>query len=221
MSTSASTPTAKRRYQMTARAETAAATGERLLAAAWRHFGTRPYEDVRLHEIAADASVTVQTLHNRFHSKEKLFAAAFLWWGAEEVTQRDTASVGNTTAAIKVLFDRYEAHGETILRLLSQEERIPAVRQMTDAGRAYHRRWAQRTFAPLVHGEKRTARRRRVTAIVAATDPLVWKLLRRDMQLSRNQAETVMIEMIEGPHCRHLGRAMWPPSGTTPPRRQL
>jgi hypothetical protein len=75
--------------------------------------------------------------------------------------------------------------------------------KMTDAGRAYHRRWAQRTFASMVHSKKRTARRRRLTAIMAATDPLVWKLLRRDMQLSRSQAEAVMIEMIEGPpRCR-------------------
>ena len=184
---------------MTARAEAAAATGERLLTAAWRHFASHPDEDVRLHEIAAEANVTVQTLHNRFRSKEHLFTAAFMWWGAEEITQRDTAPVGETTGAIKVLFERYEAHGEAILRLLSQEERIPAVRQMTDAGRAYHRHWVQRTFAPLLHGEQGAARRRRLTAIMAASDLLVWKLLRRDMQLGRSHAEAVMIEMINGP----------------------
>ncbi len=189
----------KRPYRMTARAETVAATGERLLAAAWRHFASRPYDDVRLHEIAAEANVTVQTLHNRFRSKEQLFTAAFMWWGAQEITQRDTAPVGETSAAIKVLFERYEAHGEAILRLLTQEERIPAVRQMTDAGRAYHRHWAQRTFAPLLRDHQGAARRRRLTAIVTATDLLVWKLLRRDMQLSRSHAEAVMIEMIDGP----------------------
>lgn len=52
-----------------------------------------------------------------------------------------------------MLFDSYEAHGEAILRLLAQEERISAVR-MTDAGRAYHKHWAQLTFAPLLHETK-------------------------------------------------------------------
>ena len=57
---------------MSARADAAAATGERLLAAAWNHFGTLPYEEVRLRAIAADAGVTEQTLFARFHSKDCL-----------------------------------------------------------------------------------------------------------------------------------------------------
>ncbi|HTU77629.1 MAG TPA: helix-turn-helix domain-containing protein [Solirubrobacteraceae bacterium] len=196
---SAAAPARKRPYRMTARADAAAATGERLLAAAWRHFASRPYDDVRVGEIAAEAGVSAQTLHNRFRSKEELFTAAFLRWGAAEGARRDTAPVGDVRGAIEVLFDRYEAHGQAVLRLLSQEERIPAVRQMTDAGRAYHRRWARRTFAPLAGGLRGAARERRLTAIAAATDLLVWKLLRREMQLPRAQAERVMAEMIEPP----------------------
>lgn len=186
----------KRAYRMTARAETAAATGERLLAAAWRHFASHPYEDVRLREIAAEANVSTQTLHNRFRSKEELFIAAFMWWGTEEMIQRNAAPIGEASEAINVLFDRYEAHGEAILRLLSQEERIPAIRQMTDAGRAYHRHWAQRTFATLLRGHQEARRQRHLTAIVVATDLLVWKLLRHGMQLDRTKAEAVMLEMI-------------------------
>jgi AcrR family transcriptional regulator len=181
---------------MSARAAAAAATGERLLATAWQHFATRPYDDVRLREIAGDAGVSAQTLHNRFSSKEALFTSAFLWWGSSEIAQRNAAPVGDTTTAIRVLFDRYEAHGEAILRLLAQEERIPAVRQMTDAGRAYHRQWVQRTFSQLLHGTRGAARQRRLAAIVAATDLLVWKLLRHDMQLDRANAEAVVAEMI-------------------------
>src|SRR5271154_1779848 len=61
------TSQSKRPYRMSARADAANATAERLLEAAWRHFATRPYEQVRLREIAAEAGVTVQTLHLRFH----------------------------------------------------------------------------------------------------------------------------------------------------------
>jgi AcrR family transcriptional regulator len=181
---------------MTARADGAAATRERLLTAAWRHFSTRPYEDVRLSEIAADAEVTAQTLHTRFRSKEQLFTAVALRWGLQEMARRNEAPVGQVRKAIEILFDRYEANGKTVLRMLSEEERIPAVRRITDAGRAYHRDWATRTFQPLLRGLRGRARERRLTAIIIATDLLVWKLLRHDMQLDRPTAEQIVTEMV-------------------------
>ncbi|MGA2452624.1 MAG: helix-turn-helix domain-containing protein [Solirubrobacteraceae bacterium] len=187
----------KRPYRMTARAEAAAATGERLLAAAWRHFATRPYEDVLLREIAAEAEVTAQTLHARFGSKEELFTAAYVWFGQQEMADRPAAATADVQQALVSLFDRYEQHGQAVLRMLSQEEQIPAVRQMTDAGRAYHRSWAQTTFSPLLCGLRGEARERRLTAIVIATDLLVWKILRLDMRLNRKKAERIMADMIE------------------------
>jgi len=182
---------------MTARAEAAAATGERLLAAAWRHFATRPYEEVRLREIASEAHVTAQTLHARFGSKEELFIAAYAWFGWQEMSERPAAPTADVAEAITQLYDRYEQHGRAILRMLSQEERIPAVRQMTEAGRTYHQHWAETTFAPLLRGLRADRRERRLTAIVIATDLLVWKLLRLDMKLQREQAERIVIEMIQ------------------------
>ncbi|MGO9760539.1 MAG: TetR/AcrR family transcriptional regulator [Solirubrobacteraceae bacterium] len=184
---------------MSARADGAAATRERLLTAAWRHFATYPYEDVRLSEIAADAEVTAQTLHTQFGSKDQLFTAVALRWGLQEMARRDEAPVGQVREAIEILFDRYEANGKTVLRMLSEEERIPAVRRMTDAGRAYHRAWAAKTFAPLLRGLRGAVRERRLTAIVVATDLLVWKLLRHDMRLERPEAERIIVEMIQSP----------------------
>jgi AcrR family transcriptional regulator len=187
----------KRPYRMAARAAAAAATGERLLAAAWRHFATSPYEEVLLREIAAEAQVTAQTLHARFGSKEELFLAAYAWFGQQEISDRPATPTEDVQETITLLFDRYEAHGQAILRMLSQEERIPAVRQMTDAGRAYHRHWAEETFAPLLRGIRGENRERRLTAIVTATDLLVWKLLRLDMKLKREQAEQVVVGMVD------------------------
>jgi AcrR family transcriptional regulator len=181
---------------MTARADAAAATGERLLAAAWRHFSTWPYEQVRLHEVAAEAGVTQATLHARFGSKDELLTAAYAWFGAQEIAKREEAPVGDARAAIRVLFDRYEAHGPAILRMLAQEERIPQVRAMTDMGRRYHREWARRTFEPVVRGLRGAARRRRLTAIAVATDLLVWKLLRQEMGVERGEAELFVLGMV-------------------------
>lgn len=188
----------KRPYRMSARAVETAATRERLLASAWQHFATRPYASVRLREIAAAAQVTVQTLHIHFGAKDQLLTAAFVWWGSQEMTQRDTAPIGDLDGAVAVLFDRYETHGPAILRMLAQEEQIPAIHQMTDAGRVYHRAWAERTFQPLLGSLRGEPRQRRLTAIVVATDLLVWKLLRQDMQLDRAAAERVVVEMARG-----------------------
>jgi AcrR family transcriptional regulator len=185
-----------RAYRMIARADAAAATGERLLAAAWEHFGSRPYEEVRLQDIASDAGVTVQTIYLRIGSKDDLLTEAYKWWGTQEIATRDAAQLGDVPGAVKVVFAHYEAHGLAILRMLSQEDRLPAVRHLMNAGRAYHRRWAERTFEPLLHGLRGRRRERRLIGIVAATDVFVWKLLRMDMGVERTEAEQIVADMV-------------------------
>jgi len=181
---------------MVARAQSAAATQDRILAAAWRHFSSQRYEDVRLADVAAEAAVSVQTLHARFGLKEGLFVAAWRWFGSREEARRDAAPVGDVAAAIRLIYDSYEQWGDASLRVLAQEDRIAAIRQMTDAGRVYHRRWVARTFAPLLADASGAARERRLVALVVATDILVWKLLRREMGLGRPTAERIVAEMV-------------------------
>jgi len=185
-----------RAYEMKARAEAAAATGERVLAAAWQHFARRPYAEVRLADIAREAQVTVQTLHDRFGTKDELFVAAFGWFGTNEGARRDIVPVGDVRAGVRALFDSYERDGASVLRLMAEEDRFPSVRRMIDSGRAYHRAWVSRVFKPMLDGLSRAARERRLIELTVATDLLVWKLLRRDMKLSRNAAERIVIEMV-------------------------
>ncbi len=187
----------KRAYRMRARADAAAATRERLLAAAWRHFSERAYENVRLADIAADAGVSAQTLHTRFGRKDDLFVTAWRWFAAGEAARRD-APVGEAEAAVRMIYDSYESAGDAALRVLAQEDRIPAIRKMTDSGRAGHRDWVAHTFAPALAELSGAARERRLVSLIAATDILVWKLLRREMRLPRRTAERVVIEMIAG-----------------------
>jgi AcrR family transcriptional regulator len=182
---------------MVARAESAAATQERILSAAWRHFSERPYEQVRLADIASDAGVTVQTLHSAFGKKDELFVAAWLGAIVPEGARRSEAPVGDVRKAVRVLYDSYELQGDAGLYLLAQEDRIPAVREMTDSGRVWHRAWVERTFEPLLRGKSGAAHERRLAALIVPTDILVWKLLRREMGLPRATAERIVIEMIE------------------------
>ena len=113
-----------------------------------------------------------------------------------EGARRDSARPGDVRDAVRVLYDSYEQDGDAVLRMLGQEERFPAVREMADDGRRWHRGWVERTFAPLLAGVTGAARERRLVALVVATDLLVWKLLRREMGLGRRRAEQMVIEMI-------------------------
>src|SRR6188474_2882639 len=108
----------KRKYRMVARAEAAASTQERLLESAWRRFSERTYEQVRLADIAADAGVTVQTLHTHFGRKDELFVAAWVWAVGPEGARRDSAPVGDVRAAVRLIYTSYERQGDGVLRLL-------------------------------------------------------------------------------------------------------
>jgi AcrR family transcriptional regulator len=189
-------PPEKRTYRMVARAEAAAATRERLLKAAWRHFADKAFEGVRLADVASDAGVSVQTLLTHFGTKEGLFVAAWGWRVAPEGARRDSAPVGETRTAVRVLYDSYDRDGDAVLRLLAQEERIPAVHEMAEAGRRWHRGWVERTFEPLLRGLPPAAREQRLVALIVATDLLVWKLLRREMGLGRKAAERIVTNMV-------------------------
>lgn len=180
---------------MVARADAAAATRERLLAAAWRHFSDDAYEDVRLADVAEEAGVSVQTLHAQFGRKDDLFVAAWQWFAAREGARRE-APVGEVEIAVRMIYDSYESAGDAALRVLAQEDRNPAIRQMTDEGRAGHRRWVAHTFAPHLAGLTGGARERRLAALIVATDILTWKLLRREMGLPRKTAERIVTEMV-------------------------
>jgi AcrR family transcriptional regulator len=186
----------KRPYRMRARAEAAAETGRRILEAVIELHRERFWDQVSLEDIAERAGVTVQTVIRRFGTKERLIEAA-----AEEGTrqvsrQRDQAPVGDVEGAVENLVDHYEEWADSALRLLAQEERVPAFRSVTDAARAFHYEWVERTFAPMLAKRTGTARRRLLAELVAICDVYFWKLLRRDLGLSREQTELAIRETI-------------------------
>ena len=181
---------------MSARAEAARETENRVLDAAVDLFTEEPYDDVSLDAIAARANVTKRTVLRRFESKEALFVGAMDRAAREEMRRRDEAPVGDVPGAVASVVAHYERCGLNRLRMLAQEERIAVVAENVVMGRRFHRRWVGRTFAPLLDGLSPRERRRRTAALVAVTDVYTWKLLRRDLGLSRAETQRVLIEMI-------------------------
>jgi len=186
----------KRAYRMGARAEAAAETGRRILRATMELYTERFYDQVSLEDVAERAGVTVQTVLRRFGSKEDLIFSAAKEERKRLRSQRDRAAVGDIAGDVKILVDSYEDIGDRYLRLLAQEERVPAFRLLTDTGRAYHHEWVGRVFAPLL-AERTGARRERLLAqLIAICDLYFWKLLRRDLGLSREQTELTITEAL-------------------------
>ena len=182
---------------MVARAEAAAATGERILDAATELFFEDPTHDATLDEVAARAGVSVQTVIRRFGGRDGLFAAAALRAREEVDAQRSTAPVGDVAGTVRVLLDHYEAHGETALRMLADEQRNPRLAALVEDGRAMHAEWCERVFAPALEGLPAAARRRRLAQLIAICDVYTWKILRRDRGLSRAETQRALCELLE------------------------
>jgi AcrR family transcriptional regulator len=181
--------TERRPYRMQARAEAAAATRERILDAATPLFLERWYDEVTLQQVARAAAVSQQTVVNHFGSKEGLLEAAVGRVGPE----RDRYDAGDPVEGV---IGDYERGGDATIRLLALEDRIPALRAVLEAGRAGHRAWVEEAFAERLPAGG-PERERAVVLHLAATDVYVWKKLRRDLSLSREETAAAMRALVD------------------------
>lgn len=187
----------RRRYEMVARAQSATATGERILDVAVDAFWEFPREPVSLNDVARRAGVSVQTVIRRFGGRDGLFAAAAEREIERTRGQRDQAPVGDVHGAVRVLVEHYEVWGERVALLLAEEQRSAELRELAERGRVLHREWCARVFAPTLQRLAGAERRRRLAQLVAICDFYMWKLLRHDASLSRRQTELALVELLE------------------------
>jgi AcrR family transcriptional regulator len=185
-----------RPYVMTARAQSAARTGERILDAAIDIFWERPTDQMSLDEVARRAEVSVQTVIRRFGGKEGLLAAAGEREAGRIGAQRGRAPVGDVRAAVGVLVDHYEEMGDRVVRMLAEESRMPGLGPIVDQGREVHRQWCARVFAPALDRRPEPDRSRLLAQVVAVCDVQTWRSLRRTSGLARSQVERALVELL-------------------------
>src|SRR5579884_784608 len=178
--------TEKRRYTMTARAEKAQATRNRICKAAVALYRKHAFEDFTLDDVARRAQTTVQTVLRTFGSKENLIMAA-LTALVESGAMPERTQAGDIPAAIEAHFDIYENIGDIVIARLADERRLPALKASLDEGRAGHRESVAQLFAPYIRQSKRLHE-----MLCVITDVYVWKLLRRDRGLDRDTAQSIM-----------------------------
>ena len=90
----------------------------------------------------------------------------------------------------------YEAIGDFILRLLAQEERHPALSGWLNFGRAHHRSWIGEMFSDALN-QAGVGREELLNQLIVAYDLYTWKLLRRDVGLSREETANHMAGIAE------------------------
>lgn len=182
---------------MQSRAEGVEETRARILGAAYELLLEQHYDEVSLERVAERAGVTKQTVIRQFGSKDQLAYAVVDWQRPREEAAR-MAEPGDVRAAVETLVERYERMGDANVRVLQLESRVPAIRYLLEQGRASHSAWVARVFAPFLPRRNGRARRRRAMAFYAATEVMLWKLLRRDFGLSRKETEAVLLELVSG-----------------------
>ncbi len=185
----------KRRYAMAARAAKAEATKARIRMSAMELYCQRPIEDFTLEEVADRAGVAVRTVLRAYPSKDELVYAALDEMAAGGVYLKPTPP-GDIKAGVSAFFDIYETVGDLVLQRLSDERRRPGLKPSLDQGRENHRDGVKFIFAPQLEQRRGAARSELFSMLVIMTDVYVWKLLRRDMALTRPAAEAIVGKMI-------------------------
>ncbi|HEU5032399.1 MAG TPA: TetR/AcrR family transcriptional regulator [Spirillospora sp.] len=184
----------RRPYRMGARAAAVEATRTRVMQAAGSLWMRRWFDDVTLQDVADEAGVSVQTIVNHFGGKDGLAdAVADLAASQTEITRQ--APVGDVAAIVAALFADYERHGDANVLWTAQMDRVPAIARAAAHARVQHRAWLERVFADRLPAAG-PAREHALNLYYAATDVYLWKLWRRDLGLSRGDAERAMRDLV-------------------------
>ncbi|MCD9625213.1 TetR/AcrR family transcriptional regulator [Rhabdothermincola salaria] len=183
---------------MTARRDKVDRTRLAILDAAYRLWLAEPYDEVGLEHIAEAAGVSRQTVHRQFGSKDDLFVEVIDWRRPFEDAAAAVPEPGDVAGIVSVTVDRYERMGDANVRLAAMEGRIDAVDYFLAQGREAHMAGLERGFADHLPRRGSKARTQALLALYGATDLMVWKLLRRDLDQSRSDTEAVMRRLVEG-----------------------
>jgi len=185
-----------RSYTMGARADGVADTRDRIVEAATTLFLEQTFDDVTLAAIAKASGVSHQTVLNHFGSKIGVAMAVAEALGRATADAR-SAEPGDLRGAIHALVGDYEQIGDANVRWVAASERYEDLVPVLDRARAGHQQWLREMFgADLPRGT--AAARRAVNELHAATDVGTWKLLRRELHLSRAETERIIVDLVHG-----------------------
>jgi hypothetical protein len=90
----------------------------------------------------------------------------------------------------------YESYGVLILKLFAEAHQAPGVPELAARGRAYHVDWCRQAFSGRWDRSEKATRQRRLAQVVAICDATTWQILRFDGDLSPEQTEKALLELL-------------------------
>ncbi|HET8588834.1 MAG TPA: TetR/AcrR family transcriptional regulator [Nakamurella sp.] len=190
------TTTGQRPYRQRARARAADERTERIMRAADELFREVPFEQLTLAAVAERAGVGLQTLIRRVGTKDGLVRAA-MQHGAPQLQRfRGQIPPPDPERVAAIVCEQYEQMGETIDRMIRQEDSSPALKEAVAAGRASHADWVQRTFAPVLAERPADDRKGLRARLIAVTGVEVYLVIRRDCGLDPDHARRAVTALL-------------------------
>lgn len=187
-----------RSYHMDARAKMVSANDKRIMQSIFTLWEQLSIHEITLDMVARDAGVTVRTILRKFGSKEGLIEASIEKDVSNIKKERETAVKGDYLQALTILMRDYERIGDAAIRTLAIEQEIPIAKKILDSGRAYHREWCEKIFAPFLPDPENPDYEQKLLSFITATEFYLWKLLRRDLNKSREATFVVFKSLVEG-----------------------
>ena len=190
--------TASKSYNNTNRRRKAEET-KLLIIRAWGRLWTKyPIHDITLDMIAEEAGVTTRTVLRKFGSKEGLLTASLSYDPAEITIDRAQAIPGNVDNILQTLLAGYEKMGDAAIRTIQLESELEIARTIGNKGRAMHRSWCKAVFADFLPPVNSIHYEIQLTSFIAATEIYLWKLMRKDLAMSKKATFKVFKNMLEG-----------------------
>jgi AcrR family transcriptional regulator len=188
--------TGQRPYRQRARAQAADERTERIMRAADQLFREVPFEQLTLAAVAERAGVGLQTLIRRVGTKDGLVRAA-MQHGAPQLQRfRGEIPPPDPERVAAIVCEQYEQTGDTIDRMIRQEDSSPALKEAVTAGRAAHADWVGRTFAQVLAGRPAADRPELRARLIAITGVELYLVIRRDCGLDPVQTRRAVTALL-------------------------
>lgn len=183
---------------MTSRAEKASQNDHKIMSAIVQLWEEMSINDITLDKVASKSGVTVRTILRKFGSKEGLIEACVENDAAGRRERRDLAVPGDYKQALMILMEDYEKLGEASIRTLALEDELPIAKKILDRGRANHREWCKKVFAPFLPAADSPEFEHQLLAFISGTEFYLWKLLRKDLKKSYKETYDIFLTLLEG-----------------------
>lgn len=188
----------KQTYDNSKRLKEAEKTRHEIIKAFGRLWNRYSINDITLEMIAEEAGMTTRTIMRKFGSKKGLLTESLPILADQIESERRETKVGDIDGILQALLSSYEIMGEAAIRTICLEPDLEIARKIGQKGRELHRKWCTEMFAPYLPEHHSPEFDVQLNAFIAATEIYLWKLMRKDLKLNKEQTLAIFKNLVEG-----------------------